>query len=194
MLEAYYRLAEKAKAAGVGLGIEPVNRYESNFINTLGQAAEVVRKVGSDTMFVQMDTYHMNIEESDIAGAIEANKDVLGYAHIGESNRGCLGQRHVRLHDLFQGAGAGRLHRWLHLEVLLAGRGRQRHHRPAGPVARARGAMAWQPPVWRCRSCGRTWSRPGPQFNDVTCRVCHAKGRRSVSAQDETQMLRRPSA
>jgi D-psicose/D-tagatose/L-ribulose 3-epimerase len=91
VLEAYFRLAEKAKAAGVGLGIEPVNRYESNFINTLGQAAQVVRRVGADSMFVQMDTYHMNIEESDIAGAIEATKDVLGYAHIGESNRGCLG-------------------------------------------------------------------------------------------------------
>lgn len=91
VLEAYHRLADKAKSAGIRLGIEPVNRYESNFINTLGQAADIVRKVGSDSLFVQMDTYHMNIEEADIAGAIEATKDVLGYAHVGESNRGPLG-------------------------------------------------------------------------------------------------------
>jgi D-psicose/D-tagatose/L-ribulose 3-epimerase len=91
VLEAYFRLAEKAKTAGIRLGIEPVNRYESNFINTLGQAAAIVRQVDPQTMFVQMDTYHMNIEEADVAGAIEATKDVLGYAHIGESNRGCLG-------------------------------------------------------------------------------------------------------
>ncbi|MFN8475416.1 MAG: sugar phosphate isomerase/epimerase [Anaerolineae bacterium] len=89
--EAYARLAAKAEAAGVRLGIEPVNRYESNLVNTLGQAADIVRKVGSDSLFVQMDTYHMNIEEADIAGAIESTKDVLGYAHVGESNRGCLG-------------------------------------------------------------------------------------------------------
>lgn len=91
VLEAYHRLAERARAAGIKLGIEPVNRYESNFINTLAQAAAVVRAVGSPSLFVQMDTYHMHIEESDIAGAIEATKDVLGYAHVGESNRGPLG-------------------------------------------------------------------------------------------------------
>lgn len=91
VLEAYFRLAEKAQQAGIKLGIEPVNRYESNVINTLGQAAAVVRAVGSPSLFVQMDTYHMNIEEADIAGAIAANQDVLGYAHVGESNRGCLG-------------------------------------------------------------------------------------------------------
>lgn len=91
VLAAYYRLAEKAKAAGVRLGIEPVNRYESNVINTLEQAAEIVRAVDPETMFVQMDTYHMNIEEADIVGAIEATQDVLGYAHVGESNRRALG-------------------------------------------------------------------------------------------------------
>jgi len=91
VLEAYFRLAEKAQQAGVKLGIEPVNRYESNVINTLGQAAAVVRAVGAPSLFVQMDTYHMNIEEADIAGAIAANQDVLGYSHVGESNRGCLG-------------------------------------------------------------------------------------------------------
>ena len=91
VLEAYHRLAEKARTAGVRLGIEPVNRYETNLINTLEQAAAVVRKVDPENMFVQMDTYHMNIEEADIAGAIEATKDVLGYAHVGESNRSCMG-------------------------------------------------------------------------------------------------------
>ncbi|HMQ52915.1 MAG TPA: sugar phosphate isomerase/epimerase family protein, partial [Anaerolineae bacterium] len=91
VLDAYHRLAETARSVGVRLGIEPVNRYETNIINTLGQAAEVVRAVDPKTMFVQMDTYHMNIEEADIAGAIEATQDVLGYAHVGESNRGYLG-------------------------------------------------------------------------------------------------------
>jgi D-psicose/D-tagatose/L-ribulose 3-epimerase len=91
VLAAYRRLADKAKTTGVRLGIEPVNRYETNLINTLGQAAAVVRAVDPENMFVQMDTYHMNIEEADIAGAIEATKDVLGYAHVGESNRSNLG-------------------------------------------------------------------------------------------------------
>ncbi len=91
VIDSYGRLAEKAVKAGIKLGIEPVNRYESNFINTLEQAAYIVRKVDPDNMFVQMDTYHMNIEEKDIAGSIDSTKDVLGYAHVGESNRGCPG-------------------------------------------------------------------------------------------------------
>lgn len=102
VLEAYYRLADKAQAAGVRLGIEPVNRYESNMINTLAQAAEIVRKVGADKMFVQMDTYHMNIEETDIVGAIEGARDVLGYAHIGESNRSSLGSGNVNFEAYFK--------------------------------------------------------------------------------------------
>jgi D-psicose/D-tagatose/L-ribulose 3-epimerase len=102
VLEAYYRLADQAQAAGVRLGIEPVNRYESNMINTLAQAAEIVRKVGADKMFVQMDTYHMNIEETDIVGAVEAARDVLGYAHIGESNRSTLGSGTVNFGAYFK--------------------------------------------------------------------------------------------
>ncbi|WP_309085659.1 sugar phosphate isomerase/epimerase family protein [Chelativorans sp.] len=90
-VEAYGRLAERAEAAGIRLGIEPVNRYESSFVNTLGQAVEIIEAVGSKSLFVQMDTYHMNIEETNVASAVAAAAPHLGYAHIGESNRGRLG-------------------------------------------------------------------------------------------------------
>lgn len=90
-VDAYRRLSEKAKAAGVRIGLEALNRYESHFINTLEQADALCRRVGSDAMFVHGDLFHMNIEEGDIAQAIAGVKDRLGYVHVAESHRGYLG-------------------------------------------------------------------------------------------------------
>lgn len=90
-VDAYRRLSEKAKVAGVRIGLEALNRYESNFINTLDQADALCRQVGSDAMFVHADMFHMNIEEGDIADALTRVKDRLGYIHVAESHRGYLG-------------------------------------------------------------------------------------------------------
>jgi D-psicose/D-tagatose/L-ribulose 3-epimerase len=84
-------LARKAKSAGVRIGLEALNRYESNFINTLDQAATFCKRVGSDALFVHADLFHMNIEEGDLAKSVEGVKDLLGYVHIAESHRGYLG-------------------------------------------------------------------------------------------------------
>jgi D-psicose/D-tagatose/L-ribulose 3-epimerase len=89
--ESYARLADRAATAGIRLGLEALNRYESNFVNTLGQAADIVRKVGSPAMFVHADLFHMNIEERHLPTAVAEVADVLGYVHVAESNRGALG-------------------------------------------------------------------------------------------------------
>lgn len=91
VIEAYGRLSAIAAAAGVRLGIEAVNRYESNLVNTLDDAAAIVREVGSDALFVHMDTFHMNIEEHDVGEAIDRNIGLVGHVHFGESHRGYLG-------------------------------------------------------------------------------------------------------
>jgi D-psicose/D-tagatose/L-ribulose 3-epimerase len=90
-IEAYRRLSGRAKAAGVRIGLEALNRYESNFLNTVGQAADFCRRVGSDAMFVHGDLFHMNIEEGNLALAVENVKDLLGYVHVAESHRGVPG-------------------------------------------------------------------------------------------------------
>jgi D-psicose/D-tagatose/L-ribulose 3-epimerase len=85
------RLAKTAKQSGITLGLEPVNRYESNLINTGGQAVEIITATGADNIVVHLDTYHMNIEEGDLAGCIERCAKHIGYFHVGESHRGYLG-------------------------------------------------------------------------------------------------------
>jgi D-psicose/D-tagatose/L-ribulose 3-epimerase len=89
--ESYARLADRATGAGIRLGLEALNRYESNFVNTVGQAADIVRKVGSPALFVHADLFHMNMEEPHLPPAIADVADVLGYVHVAESNRGALG-------------------------------------------------------------------------------------------------------
>lgn len=102
LIEIYGRLAEKAQAAGVRLGLEAVNRYESNVVNTLDDAAQIISAVGSDALFIHMDTYHMNIEEHASTDAIKRNIDRIGHVHIGESHRGYLGSGSVAFPEFFR--------------------------------------------------------------------------------------------
>ena len=66
-MDGFGELAEHARAEGVRICLEPLNRYEDHMINTLGQAVEICEAVGSPAMGVCADTYHMNIEEVDLA-------------------------------------------------------------------------------------------------------------------------------
>jgi D-psicose/D-tagatose/L-ribulose 3-epimerase len=84
-------LAREAKTLGIILGIEAVNRYESNLLNTGAQVLRFIDDVGEDNVYVHLDTFHMNIEEADPVGAIELCRDRLGYFHVNENQRGYLG-------------------------------------------------------------------------------------------------------
>ena len=83
--------AKHAKSRGILFGIEPVNRYENHLINTGWQAVEMVEKVGSDNIFVHLDTYHMNIEEKGAGNGILDAREHIKYIHLSESDRGVPG-------------------------------------------------------------------------------------------------------
>ncbi len=101
-VKALGRLAEKAKASDITIGIEPVNRYESNLVNTGDDALKLIESVGADNMVVHLDSYHMNIEEGPPGPLIERLGDRLGYVHINESHRGYLGTGSIDFRTLFQ--------------------------------------------------------------------------------------------
>ena len=85
MLSAY------AEKLGLKLAIEPLNRYETDFINTCDQALKMVNDVGSNALYIHLDTYHMNIEEKDQASAILKAGRKLGHFHACGSDRGTPG-------------------------------------------------------------------------------------------------------
>eukprot|EP00892_Ulva_mutabilis_P011118 jgi/Ulvmu1/8379/UM042_0086.1 len=95
-------LADKAADLGVTLGLEAVNRYETNVINTAAGTMELLADINRDNVVVHLDTYHMNIEEFSMEAAIRTCGDKLGYVHIGESHRGYLGTGSVDFLGLFR--------------------------------------------------------------------------------------------
>jgi D-psicose/D-tagatose/L-ribulose 3-epimerase len=101
-LEAIGRLSARGAELGVRVGVEVVNRYESNLLNTSRQAVAYVHDAGVDNLFVHLDTYHMNIEEPDMVTPVLGAGDRLGYVHIGESHRGYLGSGTVDFDSFFR--------------------------------------------------------------------------------------------
>ncbi|SAK76970.1 sugar phosphate isomerase/epimerase family protein [Caballeronia ptereochthonis] len=94
-------IADFALRKNVTLGLEVVNRYESNLLNTASQALALIDEVNAPNVVVHLDTYHMNIEESDFMQPVLECGKRLGYVHIGESNRGYLGSGTIDFSQFF---------------------------------------------------------------------------------------------
>jgi D-psicose/D-tagatose/L-ribulose 3-epimerase len=91
-VENYRKIAEHAqRSSGLILGIEPVNRFESHFINTAADAVRFIREVGVPNVRVHLDTFHMIREEDDFAKAVHEVGGLLGYVHACENQRGIPG-------------------------------------------------------------------------------------------------------
>jgi D-psicose/D-tagatose/L-ribulose 3-epimerase len=95
------RLAKAASERGITVGLEPVNRYESNLINTGQQALDMIANIGEKNVVVHLDIYHMNIEEQDLVSPVLAAGAQLGYVHIGASHRGPLGTGNIDFDSFF---------------------------------------------------------------------------------------------
>ena len=87
--------AEKAKACGVMLGVEYVNRFECYFLNCVADTVRFVREVDHPNCRMMYDTFHANIEEKNIAEAIRAAAPYTVHVHISENDRSTPGQGNV---------------------------------------------------------------------------------------------------
>lgn len=94
-------LAQEAAKDNIAVGLEFVNRYESNLLNTVEQTLEFMDIVDEPNVVVHADVYHMNIEENGFRTPILLCGDRLGYVHVGESNRGYLGTGTIDFDEFF---------------------------------------------------------------------------------------------
>ncbi len=89
--------ADRAAAQGVRLVIEPLNRYESDIVNTADEGLALIEEVGHSHLGLLLDTFHMNIEEPSLHDALRRVKqaDRLWHIHLGDSNRLPPGRGHT---------------------------------------------------------------------------------------------------
>ncbi|MGB3376906.1 MAG: sugar phosphate isomerase/epimerase family protein [Microbacterium sp.] len=99
------RVADHAADRGVSVSLEVVNRYETNVLNTARQAISYLADVDRPNLGIHLDTYHMNIEESDMFAPVLDAAPSLRYVHIGESHRGYLGTGTVDFDTFFKALG-----------------------------------------------------------------------------------------
>ncbi len=93
--EALEHLGPLALGHGVPLLLEPLNRYESNLLNTVEQATEFLATVRNRNLRLLCDLFHMNIEEASIPNALVAAGPLLGHVHFADSNRQAVGLGHT---------------------------------------------------------------------------------------------------
>jgi len=96
------KCTEFAKEYNIGLTLEPVNRYESNFINTLSEGIEFIKRVSVSNLGLLADTFHMNIEEVSIYGSIVQAKEYITHVHFADSNRWAPGCGHLDFAKIVQ--------------------------------------------------------------------------------------------
>lgn len=94
--------ARRGQQFGVTLCIEPLNRFETYFLNTLKDAAALVRAIGEPNVQIHFDSFHANIEECHVAESLRAVGKELGHVHISENDRGIPGTGHNDWHGIVQ--------------------------------------------------------------------------------------------
>jgi len=100
-VEAYQKLGPALEQNNVTLAIEPLNRFETYFLNTAADAARLCDEVNHPNIGILFDTFHANIEEKDIAAGYRTVGKHLKHVHTCENDRGTPGSGHVEWPAVF---------------------------------------------------------------------------------------------
>lgn len=115
-VECYQELGGTLASYGVECAIEPLNRFETYFLNTAADAARLAEEVNHPSVGVLFDTFHANIEEKDVAAALRSVGGRLKHLHACENDRGTPGSGHVAWPAVFQAVRDLRYDGWVTIE------------------------------------------------------------------------------
>ena len=90
-----------AAERGVRIAIEPINRYEADFIHSTADGLRMIADLGYDNLGLMLDVYHMNIEDPSIEASLASAGDRLWHVHIADSNRCYPGSGHLPFDSIF---------------------------------------------------------------------------------------------
>jgi len=97
--------AEAAKASGIRFGVEPLNRFETDILNSTRQGVELMKLVADPAVGLVLDTFHMNMEDDDIPGALHAAAAHVIHFQANENHRGYLGTGHLEWTSIVRALG-----------------------------------------------------------------------------------------
>jgi D-psicose/D-tagatose/L-ribulose 3-epimerase len=115
-VEGYQNITDALVASHVTLAIEPLNRFETFFLNTAADAAALCDQVAHPNIGILFDTFHANIEEKDIAQGYRTVAKHLKHVHTCENDRGIPGSGHVEWNAVFQALKDLNYDGWLTIE------------------------------------------------------------------------------
>jgi sugar phosphate isomerase/epimerase len=118
LMASFDPLVRSAEREGVWLIIEPINRYETDLLNTIGESLEFMGRVGAEHLGVLADTFHMNIEEVSLERALRAGGSRLRHIHTADSNRQAPGWGHLDFAAVLATLRAMSYRGWLGAEIL----------------------------------------------------------------------------
>lgn len=117
-LEMAHSVADHAEKRGVELILEPVNRYEIDFINNLDECSALLKKVNRKNFAMMPDVFHMNIEDAHIGQSLIRNKEYVRYVHFADTNRHAPGDGHMPWDEIFSALTTIGYNGWTTAEIL----------------------------------------------------------------------------
>jgi len=120
MTDAIRECAEEAISHdyNVQLAIEPINRYETDLINTIEEGLELIDNIGAPNLGLLLDTFHMNIEEPIIEKSIQKCRNKIFHIHVADSNRWYPGAGHLDFHSILVALKNTGYNRWISGEFM----------------------------------------------------------------------------
>ncbi len=115
-VEGHQALGDTLAANNVTIAIEPLNRFETFFLNTAADAAALAEQINHPNVGILFDTFHANIEEKDIAAGYRTVGKHLKHVHTCENDRGIPGSGHVEWASVFQALRDMKYDGWLTIE------------------------------------------------------------------------------
>lgn len=115
-VEAYQSLGPVLSQYNVTVAIEPLNRFETFFLNIAADAVALCDQIGHPNVGILFDTFHANIEEKDIGAALRSTARHLKHVHTCENDRGIPGSGHVEWPGVFDALRATGHDGWLTIE------------------------------------------------------------------------------
>ena len=113
-------VADYADLKGISLALEPLNRYETYFINIADDAIKLIEEIGKRNVKLHLDVYHMNIEEKNIYKVIKNANNLVGHIHCAENDRGTPGTGHTDWDGLIKGLIEINYNGWLVVETFFS--------------------------------------------------------------------------